>query len=490
MLANASAGKDKMLQRKSVAVCVSNSPRRALRLTIAEVQPLSANLIFLVFKHHKCFPLFSCGLPRVLLVSQSVRRQNMFSSNRSAFCLSTKDCFIWCQLTLQDGVVCSTHTIGRLKDIPCSDAVSHCISPSGKYACLTDTSKKTVLLTHESGILTPLGFTYLPRCASCMCFSPDEKYVIFGERSGNVYKLAVSDFTGLVGKSESLSLMLGHLSILSDVTVSDDCTLIATCDRDEKIRISRFSQPFVIEAFCLGHESFITQLVFCPRSHYLVSAGGDSFLRLWEAQTGLELATFQLSFPECAVTSDCTTDPAVVVSRLICPVANLCVGCSSSHPVLFAIPFQIRDEGTSVTCWGSMTHVVTPNTRPLLDLAVCSPEGEEPHRLLLIGLSMDALPKLITWSLAGLSIDNKVPPVIDWQQLNVVSYIPEDLLELPDPNPRLEFLKSLHKTNHDRSMIESYEENKPIHHQKVLDRRLRHQQKRQSRKRLKRTIDT
>ncbi|KAF6773356.1 hypothetical protein AHF37_07338 [Paragonimus kellicotti] len=331
-----------------------------------------------------------------------------------------------------------------LKDIPCSDAVSHCISPSGKYACLTDTSKKTVLLTHDSGILTPLGFTYdvdqlivlnffsyLPRCASCMCFSPDEKYVIFGERSGNVYKLTVSDFTGLVGKSESLSLMLGHLSILTDVAISDDCTLLATCDRDEKIRISRFSQPFVIEAFCLGHESFITQLAFCPRSYYLVSAGGDSFLRLWEARTGLELATFRLAFPECTATSDCATDPAVVVSRLMCPIANLCVGCSSSHPVLFAIPFQIGDEGTSVTCWGSMTHVVTPSKRPLLDLAVCSPEGGEPHNLLLIGLSIDTQPKLITWSLAGLSTDDKVLPAINWQQLNVVPYIPDNLLELP-----------------------------------------------------------
>ncbi|KAF8567868.1 hypothetical protein P879_07164 [Paragonimus westermani] len=412
----------------------------------------------------------------------------MFSSNRSAFCLSTKDCFIWCQLTLQDGVVCSAHTIGRLEDIPCSDAVSHCISPSGKYACLTDTSKKTVLLTNESGALNPLGFTYLPRCASCMCFSPDEKFVVFGEKSGNVYKLAVSDFTGLMGNSESLSLMLGHLSILSDVTISDDCTLIATCDRDEKIRISRFSQPFIIEAFCLGHESFITQLVFCPRSHHLVSAGGDGSLRLWEAQTGLELATFRLSFSDCAMTSEGAVDP-VVVSRLMCPLASLCVGCSSSHPVLFAIPFHIGDGGTSVTCWGSLTHVVTLNKQPLLDLAVCSPEGGEEHRLLLIGLSVDTLPRLTTWLLADLSTDDRVPPVFDWQQLNVISYIPDDLLDLPDPNPRLEFLKSLHKTNQDRSMIESYEENKPMHHQKLLDRRLRHQQKRQLRKRMKRAID-
>lgn len=32
---------------------------------------------------------------------------------------------------------------------------------------------------------------------------------------------------------------------------------LASCDRDEKIRISRFSEPYVIQSFCLGHKSYV-----------------------------------------------------------------------------------------------------------------------------------------------------------------------------------------------------------------------------------------
>lgn len=38
--------------------------------------------------------------------------------------------------------------------------------------------------------------------------------------------------------------------------ISDCGTLIATSDRDEKIRVSSFDQPCVIESFCLGHAAY------------------------------------------------------------------------------------------------------------------------------------------------------------------------------------------------------------------------------------------
>uniref|UniRef100_A0A0R3TYJ0 WD_REPEATS_REGION domain-containing protein n=1 Tax=Rodentolepis nana TaxID=102285 RepID=A0A0R3TYJ0_RODNA len=79
----------------------------------------------------------------------------------------------------------------------------------------------------------------LGKKAGCLVFSPTEQSILLGEKSGHVFNIAID--------------VLGHLSLLTSVVVSNDGRYIGTCDRDEKIRISRFSQPYVLESFCLGH---------------------------------------------------------------------------------------------------------------------------------------------------------------------------------------------------------------------------------------------
>lgn len=55
--------------------------------------------------------------------------------------------------------------------------------------------------------------------------------------------------------------LLGHVSMLLDFCLSLNGKRILTADRDEKLRISRYPQSFVIDNFCLGHTSFISSVV-------------------------------------------------------------------------------------------------------------------------------------------------------------------------------------------------------------------------------------
>lgn len=50
------------------------------------------------------------------------------------------------------------------------------------------------------------------------------------------------------------TLILGHTSLLTTFTLTDDEKYVISADRDEHIRVSWHPQGYVIERFCLGHK--------------------------------------------------------------------------------------------------------------------------------------------------------------------------------------------------------------------------------------------
>lgn len=100
-------------------------------------------------------------------------------------------------------------------------------------------------------------------------------------------------------------LLLGHVSLLTAVALAHDeqgRPYILTADRDEHIRVSRGTraQAHVIEAFCLGHEHFVTRICIpegaggSSMGQLLVSAGGDDDVFVWRWREGRLLARTDL----------------------------------------------------------------------------------------------------------------------------------------------------------------------------------------------------
>ena len=102
----------------------------------------------------------------------------------------------------------------------------------------------------------------------------------------------------LVEKGERL--LLGHTaSMITDVTTvsNEDKQLLFTCDRDEKIRISRFPETYILEGFLLGHTAFVSGFQVLS-STLGVSCAGDMTLRLWDLKAQVELSSASTSNDE------------------------------------------------------------------------------------------------------------------------------------------------------------------------------------------------
>lgn len=100
--------------------------------------------------------------------------------------------------------------------------------------------------------------------------------------------------------------LLGHISVLTDMALgaapsassTDQSRLyLLTADRDEQIRVSRGPpQTHIIEAYCLGHESFVTRLcTLTSAPHLLISGGGDDYLLVWDWKLGQPLHKVQIA---------------------------------------------------------------------------------------------------------------------------------------------------------------------------------------------------
>lgn len=120
-----------------------------------------------------------------------------------------------------------------------------------------------------------------------------------------------------------LLLLLGHVSMLTSLCIGqvDGRKYILTCDRDEHIRVSRFTpQAHIIQSFCLGHKHFINDMTIPElRPEILVSGGGDDDLFVWDWVNGNLLSTVSMLDVVKTIAADTA---AVAVSHL----------CSLTYP--------------------------------------------------------------------------------------------------------------------------------------------------------------
>jgi WD40 repeat protein len=118
-----------------------------------------------------------------------------------------------------------------------------------------------------------------PRRVSGMCMAPlGDGLALLVCCAGELYALP------LPALDKAPKCLLGHTSsVLTGVAYANG--LVATADRNEKVRVSQFPRCEEIASFCLGHTDFVAGVEFLSGAH-LVSCGGDGELRVWDASSG------------------------------------------------------------------------------------------------------------------------------------------------------------------------------------------------------------
>ncbi|NWX00422.1 WDR4 methyltransferase, partial [Caloenas nicobarica] len=212
---------------------------------------------------------------------------------------------------------------GKQTDKGSDDILAFALSPSGDYFALTDDSKRLILFRTTPSWECVSIRSVNRRCTSLIITAADDK-ILVADKSGDLYSYSITE-PQADGKLE-----LGHLSLLLDVALSPDDRYILTADRDEKIRVSLAKAPYCIVSYCLGHKEFVSKILVIPNyPDLLLSASGDSTLRLWEYKSGEEVHCCHLSSicgPETT-----NTDQKYPVSRITycCQGGYVAVLCDS-----------------------------------------------------------------------------------------------------------------------------------------------------------------
>jgi hypothetical protein len=184
----------------------------------------------------------------------------------------------------------------------------------------TDSCSPTKLLPsmvyHSPKRVSCLTFAKLPVGPASTC---DEtiQVLISGDLVGDSYAYNVME--------KGQKLLLGHTaSMLTGVAMlqGEQQYCIATADRDEKIRISRFPESYIVEGYLLGHTKFVTAIdaVSTKKVILLVSCGGDKMVRLWNCTTMKELCSISTadvnSIPSDVAISDSGRTVAVLFDEI------------------------------------------------------------------------------------------------------------------------------------------------------------------------------
>ena len=239
----------------------------------------------------------------------------------------------------------------KLPDITLPN-ISHIIATSnGRHAIAITAEDKAVRVYNISraGHLRQISHRVMPKKSCAITLTKDETTILTADKFGDVYSLplhpspdyesrtevtpqpekektfkpSASELTvHTKGNLDALrqqqlqkerkprkegpgfqhSLLLGHVSLLTDLIIAEGNIngklrpFILTADRDEHIRVSRgIPQTHIIHSFCLGSTEFLTKLCILPWApHILVSGDGQPSLRLWDWQTGKQIACYNI----------------------------------------------------------------------------------------------------------------------------------------------------------------------------------------------------
>ncbi|XP_044758699.1 tRNA (guanine-N(7)-)-methyltransferase non-catalytic subunit wuho [Coccinella septempunctata] len=166
----------------------------------------------------------------------------------------------------------------NVKDINDFNISCFSVSRDHKFIAISFENKEVMIMNEYFELLRKF---VVARTTSAMSFTSSNSLIV-ADKTGDVFLYDL--------KEDAMTpvLMLGHLSVVLDVALTDCEKYVITCDRDEKIRVSKFPNSYNIQSFCLGHEKFVLSVKVLQNK--LISASGDGMVRFWNYLDGKQLA--------------------------------------------------------------------------------------------------------------------------------------------------------------------------------------------------------
>ncbi|CAG8509546.1 19171_t:CDS:10 [Dentiscutata erythropus] len=132
----------------------------------------------------------------------------------------------------------------------------------------------------------------VPKRVVSIALSEDGSQIVTADKFGDVYSYPTNPPEHIENTS---TLLLGHVSMVTDMVLTPNNKFVITADRDEHIRVSQFPKGYNIESYCFGHTQFLSKLHILPwDSDLLLSAGGDDFIALWDYVPGRLIQTLDI----------------------------------------------------------------------------------------------------------------------------------------------------------------------------------------------------
>jgi tRNA (guanine-N(7)-)-methyltransferase subunit TRM82 len=205
-----------------------------------------------------------------------------------------------------------------------------------------------------------------------VAFSKDGEFWLAGDKFGDVLAArTATEPAAPAAAAPGWELMLGHYcSLLTSVTVSATGRLVATTDRDQKVRVSVMpADPtqgaHSIQAYCFGHTAFVTCSAFARagEAEVLLSGGGDGTLRMWDPLTGTALCSLELE-PAAAAAAGGGGDAAVanaVLAVAVAPDGRHAVALVDGRDELCVVSLDVAGGSMAAQGWHPLPglHIAT-----------------------------------------------------------------------------------------------------------------------------------
>lgn len=289
---------------------------------------------------------------------------------------------------------------------------------SGEHLILCDSLKGLYLMSIKGGEhLELLSKTRLEKAATVVAIhtlrreecvkeveaEKDSAAVYIADKFGEVWTCPLKGL--LSKKTDALSVIAGHISLLTDMIVNDG--FILTCDRDEKIRITLRDRPWIIDQFLLEHKEYVSRMAILS-TEYLVTGGGDRELMLWHWKPGKFTG---LREGDAGYEGEEAASRATLVEQVA-----LCSGEEDQVDVI----------GMAVD--GDVVSVVLENRPTILHFQLI-----DGHLRRMGDTKLECLPTYIAYARDGLLVCLENGALISYQKGSATPY---ELFRIPDPFAR------------------------------------------------------